>query len=101
MNIFYETNDKSLRYHLQYFTKNRLTYYKGNKNYPLYTQCLIFRNDLVAGYGEVIKHENDEHNQKYAYIKATEKAFQNSKINSKFIRKDLWDLLFQTINFTK
>ncbi len=87
--ITYITDDESIEIKLQYIAKQRLHIYsKQGKVYPKHTQCLMFKNGLLVGYGEVIKHNNDIDNPEFAFKEATRKVMD--KINIKFIREELW-----------
>ena len=89
MEITYKTKDESIEIKLVYIVRTRLHNYKGvGKTWPKHTQCLMFVNGLLEGYGEVVKHEKDTDNQKFAFKEATNRVMH--KINLKFIREELW-----------
>jgi hypothetical protein len=97
MEITYSTEDDSIKVKLVYIVNRRFHNYEGiGKSWPKHTQCLMFINGLIAGYGEVVKHEKDEDNQKYAYLLATKKVMD--KIQLKFIRKEIWEKVKDKIN---
>ena len=50
----------SLEYKLEFIRKKQLRYTHLGKSFPIHTQCLLYRNDLLI-YGEtIIKHEKDK-----------------------------------------
>jgi len=97
MEITYITNDKSIEVKLVYIVKTRLHNYGGiGKTWPKHTQCLMFVNGLLAGYGEVVKHEKDTDNQKFAFKEATNRVM--NKMNLKFIREELWKKVLKEVD---
>lgn len=48
--------------------------HKG-KHWPLTTQCIIRKNNLIISIGEVTKHENEKENPFFARVKSAKKAF--------------------------
>lgn len=96
MEIVYKTNDESIQITLKYIVGRGFHNYPGiGKSWPKHTQCLCFVNGLMKGFGEVVKHEKDPDNQKLAYKLATKKAID--KIGLKFVRKELWLRVLDTI----
>lgn len=64
--------------------------HKG-KHWPITTQCTIKRDGLIVGVGEVVKHEKDTNNPKYAKVYATKKAFKNAGYKIwKELRVNFW-----------
>lgn len=96
MEINFKTEDSSIEIKLVYIVKLKLTYYRKNKYWPKHTQCLLFYNGLLLGFGGVVKHERDLDNQNLAYKLATKKVID--KIHFQFIRKELWKMLDTKIN---
>ena len=97
--IEYNTKDNSLKYELSYICKPRLQYYRSNKRYPHFTQCIVFCNGLMLGFSQAVRCECDEHNPKFAYKLVTKKAIDLIKLN--FIKDALWtelDKYLKTIN---
>lgn len=87
--IHYKTEDNSINISVEYRIGNPYRYYKGiGKSWPKTTQCLIYVNGFLKGSGEVVKHNTDPDNPKYAIKYATKKAM--SCINLKYIRTALW-----------
>lgn len=64
---------------------------------PKTTQCLVYQDGLLLGFGTVVKHENDVDNQDVANVNAAKIAFQNAFPNSdpdsRAIRTELWKAL--------
>ncbi len=79
--IEYTTKDNSLKYELFYICKPRLQYYRRNKRYPHFTQCIVFCNGLIVGFTQAVRCVCDEHNPKFAYKLVTEKAIDLIKLN--------------------
>jgi len=94
INLKYSTQDKSLNYKITFIKTNELHIYYVGKSYPLTTQCLIFENDLLIGYGTVVKHDKDMDNQQIGYIEATKKAIKNIPI--KEIRTNIWEIVLES-----
>jgi hypothetical protein len=59
------------------------------KAWPLVTQCVIYKENLIIGIGEVVKHAKDEDNPKIARLKAAKKAFSRTAIWRE-LRTKLW-----------
>ena len=95
MEINYKTDDESIDIKLLYIVKQKLTRYRKDKYWPKHTQCLLFYNGLLLGFGEVIKHEKDSDNQSLAYKLATKKVMD--KIFLPYIRRELWKKLIAEI----
>lgn len=85
--IEYITKDKSLKYELFYISKPRLQYYRKNKRYPYFTQCIVFCNGLMLGFSQAVQCECDENNPKFAFKLVTKKAMNLIKIQ--FIKDGL------------
>ena len=87
--VLYVSPDNTIKIELVYIVIKVLKIYPGiGKTYPKHTQCLVYINNILAGFSTVIKHEFDEDNQNYAYKLVTKKAMKF--INTKFIRKEVW-----------
>lgn len=50
------------------------------KHWPITTQCVIKMDNIVVGVGEVVKHELDKDNPKYARMYAAKKAFAQTRL---------------------
>lgn len=87
--ITLNSSDDSIRVKLVYIIKFRFHRYGLGKSWPKHTQCLMFINDLLVGYGEVVKHANDEDNESYAIKAATAKVMP--KLVFKDMRTELWN----------
>ena len=79
--IGYITRDNSLTYELFYICKPRLQYYRRNKRYPHFTQCIVFCNGLMVGFTQAVRCECDEHNPNFAYKLVTKKAIDLIKLD--------------------
>lgn len=79
--IEYITTDKSVKYELFYICKPRLQYYRRNKRYPHFTQCIVFCNGLMIGFTQAVRCECDEHNPIFAFKLVTKKAMELIKLN--------------------
>lgn len=91
MEICYTTKDNSIHYRLIYITGYRLRGYRGDKSRPKVTQCLLFYNGLLIGYGEVVKCDKDKDNTKFAQMLATKKVM--NLIPFRDVRCKIWNLL--------
>lgn len=93
MEIVYKAPDESIEIKLVYITSRRkLKYYKAyGKAWPRITQCLMFYNGLIVGFGEVVKHQSDVDNVEFAMRLATKRVL--SKLPSKLLRTDIWKLV--------
>lgn len=91
MEITYTTQDKSVTYKLVYITGRKLRGYRGDKTYPKVTQCLLYYNGLLQGFGEVVKCEEDKDNPQFAQMLATKKVMH--LVWFKEARIKLWELL--------
>lgn len=91
MEINYITDDKSIAYKLVYITGRRLRGYRRDKSHTIVTQCLLYRNGLIIGFGEVVKCEKDKDNTTFAQMLATKKVM--SLIPFRDIRCKIWNLL--------
>lgn len=89
MNIEYITEDKSLKYRLEYIVGRKLRGIRGDKTHPPVTQCLLYRNGLLLGFGEVVKCEGDVHNIEFARKLATKKVMQ--LIPFRDVRTKIWE----------
>lgn len=99
MEILYYNDDNILIYRLVYIVTRRLTYYGKDKTYPLITQCLLYKNNLLVGFGEVVKCQCDENNQALAYVLATKKVLKN--IPFRCVRKDIWKIVHERVGRIK
>ena len=96
MEITYKTADESVEIKLVYIVKHRLKVYGGiGKSWPKHTQCLLFMNGLLLGFGEVVKHKEDKDNQAFAFKEATRRVID--KINIKFMREEIWRKVLSAI----
>jgi len=95
MEITYKSKDESIEIKLVYIVKHRFHRYSIGKSWPKHTQCLLFVDGLLLGFGEVVKHNQDEDNQEFAYKKATQKILH--LINLREIRKELWNKVLNEI----
>lgn len=96
MEITYLTEDKSVEVKLVYIVRRNLKRYRGiGKCYPKHTQCLMFVNGLLRGYGEVVKHEYDEDDPSFAFKEATRRVMH--KLTGKWLRTELWRLVLEKI----
>lgn len=87
--IFYEHEGSTFSVEFNYGSPLRWSH-KG-KHWPHTTQCVIKLNDLIIGIGDVIKHEKDKNNPKYARMYAAKKAFKNSEAHIWLeVREALW-----------
>lgn len=67
------------------------------KHWPLTTQCVIYYNNSIIGIGEVVKHEDDPDNPKYAKVNSAKKAFNNlTRPLWKEIRTKLWEQILKS-----
>lgn len=64
------------------------------KTWNKVTQCIIKKDNLIIGTGEVIKHANDTDNIKYAKSKSAKKAFKQTRL-WKEIRTRLWNKILK------
>lgn len=88
------TSEDNFEVRLVYIVKPRYRNYPGiGKCWPKHTQCLMFINGLFVGHGEVVKHQLDEDNKRYAIVAATKKVM--NKIHFTDIRKKLWEQIFE------
>lgn len=85
--IVWISSDKSLHIELHLVCKRRLKYYYVGKSYPIHTQCLLWVNGLLEFYSHIIKHDKDEHDLKFAFKLAAEKALQS--IENKWTRSQV------------
>lgn len=99
MEILYVTKDKSINTKLVYITGRKLRGYRQDKTYPKVTQCLVFKNNLLQGFSEVVKCDADEDNPDFAYILVTKKAM--NFVYFKEIKKALWKELFKKVKIKK
>ncbi len=61
------------------------------KHWPIATQCIVKRDGLIIGLGEVVKHEKDKDDPQYAKNFAAKKAFENAKYKIwRDVRTRLW-----------
>ena len=96
MEIIHLSKDKSWEVKLTYISKTVPKYYGGFGNKRVkYTQCIMFVNGLIVGYGEVAKHESDTDNQRFSYIEATKRVM--GKITFKSDRKEIWEKVLNEI----
>ncbi len=82
-------------YSVEFITGRRLRVYPvgraNDKNWPTTTQCIIKKNGLIIGLGEVVKHINDKENPQYARTYAAKKAFKNAdRVMWRELREKLW-----------
>ena len=82
--VTYKSSDNSLEIKLKFIVKNRLKYTHLGKTYPKHTQCLMYSNGLLDCFETIVKHNNDEDNQVYAYKLTAEKCMKN--ISNKWLR---------------
>ena len=81
------------QYKVEFKTGNPLRYYHPGKTYPKTTQCIITRQGLVIGIGEVVKHHIDVDNPEYAMRAAMKKALMTETGRLKLwkeLRTALW-----------
>lgn len=64
------------------------------KHWPITTQCVIYHNNRIIALGEVVKHDKDKDNAKYAVRNAAKKAFANTRL-WKEIRTRLWNKILE------
>jgi len=95
MEINYISDDKSIQIKLTYIVTHNLEISSFGKSWPKHTQCLLFYNGLLKGFGTVIKHEKDKDDPKLAIKLCTKKATEC--INSKWLRKDLWKIVLDNL----
>lgn len=94
--IEYSSEDESVKIKLVYIVGRRLHVYPGiGKTWPKHTQCIMYVNGLVQGFGEVVKHELDKDNPSYAFKMATTKALE--QLLMKDLRKSLWQIVKKEI----
>lgn len=72
------TESEGLTFTVEFTTGRPLRRNQFGKHWPLTTQCVVKRNGLVIGVGEVVKHEKDKENPKYARMYSAKKAFANA-----------------------
>ncbi len=89
--ITYISKDMSVTYQLAYITGRRLRGYRGDKTFPKVTQCLLYYNGLLQGFGEVVKCDEDDDNPDFAKMLATKKVMH--LVWCKEARVKLWELL--------
>lgn len=97
--INYITDDKSLSYRVVYIVGRKLRGYKGDKTYPKVTQCLLFKNNLLVSFAEVVKCDNDKDNIEYAIKLVTKKVIKDVYFTD--IRKSLWKLIDEELTKLK
>lgn len=75
---------------VEFITSMPLRRSHRGKHWPKTTQCIIYDGQRIIGLGEVVKHEKDPDNPKYARINSAKKAFNNCGGLWKEIRTKLW-----------
>lgn len=64
---------------VEFLTGNPLRRYWRDKCWPRVTQCVIKRDGLIIGFGEVVKHERDIDNPRHGRLFAAKKAFKEAE----------------------
>jgi len=79
------------KYTVEFLTGKPIRFSHKGKHWPLTTQCIIKRNDLIIGMGEAVKHENDTNNLQYGRVYAAKKAFNQASVRTwPELRTRLW-----------
>ncbi len=86
--IFTEIIDGS-EFVLEFVNSRNLRIGPYGKHWPLTTQCILSQNSRVLAVGEVVKHEQDKDNPKYARMYSAKKAFAQRPL-WKDVRKRFW-----------
>lgn len=92
-----ESSDGSIKIELKYIQTQQLKYVNGDKVYPLFTQCLMFRNGLLISEGTISKDTRDKDNEKYAVLLSTKKMFNNLNDKNNFSLSSMKKRIFDTI----
>jgi len=93
--IKYETTDKSLNYEIvikQGYPKSFNCY---GKTWAKKTEAILYLNGFIVSTNSVTKHNYDKDDLKYAVINAIRPLI--TKISIKYIRKDIWNLIFKHV----
>ena len=80
---------------LIYITKAPLRFVRGQKSFPLVTQCLVWSRGLLVGFSQVVKCESDVDDRELAYTLATRKAIHN--LPCRYERKKIYAEFLKTL----
>lgn len=76
---------------VEFVTGHPMRFSQKGKHWPLTTQCIVKRDNLIIGIGNAVKHDIDKHNEQYAYSISAKKAFTNAGCNIwKSVRTNLY-----------
>lgn len=79
------------KYSVEFLTGKTFRKCHVGKHWPLTTQCVIKKDGLIIGIGEVVKHHNDVENPQYGKVYSAKKAFnQASRQTWPELRTRLW-----------
>ena len=85
------------KYNVEFKVGFPMRFYHPGKSFPKTTQCIIEKNGLAIGFGQVIKHEYDRDNLEFALKISMKKALNNSSLKGKGY-KELRTILWKKLN---
>ena len=80
---------------VEFIVSYPLKHNSRGKSWAKCTQCVIYDNQRIMGFGECIKHSNDKDDNKYAKVYSAKKAFKQTRL-WKEIRQRLWQKILLT-----
>lgn len=72
---------------VEFLTGHPLKRYWNAKYWPRVTQCVIKKDGLIIGIGEVVKHDRDIDNPRHGRLFAAKKAFKEANIKCWWLPK--------------
>lgn len=76
----YSYKQDGYTYAILFLVSHNLRRYRGNKSWPITTQCIIMLNNRIIAMAEVVKHDKDEPDPYAGRVYAAEKAIAQLRL---------------------